>query len=789
MSDLGITTIEAEEKLREFGLNDVVENKAGIFKKFLAPLVSPISIMLLGAAFLSLFNGKKFDFWFILSLYGVNYFVQKWQEFKADKAIKQLQDKLSFDCLALRDGQWNFINAKYLVPGDRIKIGLGNVIPADATVLSSLNLSVNESALTGESLPKEKRSGDKIYSGSFVVSGNLEAEITSTGKNTLFGKTIFSIEQSGKKSSLERDILSITRFLMVVSVIAVLILTVFFFLKGAAISDLLTLDLSLIIAGIPIALPAVMAIILSIGASRLSKHMVVVRRLSALEDLANVDLLLTDKTGTLTKNEIQVVNIISYDRELSTNDIIEMAGFCISKETPSAIDLAISAKLDKTVHKLEKTEVLKFTPYNSERKRTTVLIRREDKKFLLSLGAPHTIKRFDGFGSKEMDKKFEDDITHAAENGYRAMALAIKKGDGEEKNMRIAGLLLLADPLDEGAKDTIYFMRKNGIDIKILTGDDRVITKRVIEELGLEGDVVSAEKAEEFYSRGKDALIKDFSGIAAFAEVLPKDKYEITKLCQINHTVAVTGDGVNDLPALKASSVGVAVKGAVSALKSVADIILLGQGISVIRDAILESRKIFVRLYNYSVYRISESFRLIITILILGVWYGLYPLVPIQLILLAFLNDIPIISLAVDRVKITSEPSKINIKNRFTLSLLFGTVGILNSIFLFLIMVKLLNLPLPIVQTAFFLKLTVSGHALIFVAHTKERWYKFLPSKEVIIATLITQFAATVFTVTGFLMPAKISIFAAILVWVWALIWMQAGELAKAIYLKLANQN
>ena len=777
--------MEAQARLEKFGLNDVEERKSGLIKKFLATFYSPISLMLLGAAFLSRLNGKIFDFYFILGLYLINYSIQKWQEFKADKAIKELQKKLSFDVSTLRDGKWVFVSAKNLVIGDHVRLGLGSIIPADAIIIFSKNLSVNEAVLTGESMPKEKKTGDKIFSGSFIATGSLEAEIAATGRNTRFGKTIFSIEQSSEKSILEKDILSISRFLTIISLGAVLILTfVFLFFKGASWGDVLTLDLSLIIAGIPIALPVVMTIILSIGASGLAKKMVIVRRLSALQDLANVNLLLTDKTGTLTKNEIRVVNTISYQKKFSTNDIIEFASYAASADTPDAIDLAIIKKFEETGRPAAVSEILNFIPYDSERKRSTALVRKNGEEFLISIGAPQIIKSLADFESPDIVENFEKNIKEAADAGFRVLALAIKKSDSQEKHMKIAGLFYLADPLDENSKEVISFMKENGIAVKMVTGDNKIIAERIARELELSGKILSAQETKNFYEN-ENVFRDEADNIAVFSEIMPEDKYRLVKAFREKNVVASTGDGVNDLPALKIANVGIAVSGAVSALKSLADIVLLGQGLSVIKDAILESRKIFVRLYNYSVYRISESFRLIVTIFILGLWYGFYPLEPLQLILLAFLNDIPIISLAVDRVKISSKPSEIKSKERLGLSLLFGLVGVLNSILMFLVVLKFLHFPLPIIQTMFFLKLTVSGHSLIFVSHTKERWYKFLPSKEVVLATVITQIIATALAVSGFLMPAKISLLLAGFVWLWALLWMQISELMKGLQAEL----
>lgn len=790
MSEIGLSTKEAEALFKVYGPNDVSEKKTGLIKKIILPLFSPISLMLIGASVLSLFNGRVFDFYFILFLYFINYFVQKWQEFKADKAIDKLRDKLVFDVLALRDSKWIPISARNLVPGDRIKLGLGSIIPADGKVVLGKNLTVNEAVLTGESLPKEKKQEDKIFSGSFISTGSVEAKIIATGRHTYFGRTIFSIDKSRERSILEKDILSISRFLTIISLVAVLILTLFFIFKGERISEILTLDLSLIIAGIPVALPTVMAVILSIGAGGLSKKMVIVRRLSALQDLANVNLLLTDKTGTLTKNEIQVSKIISYTEEFNEQDLINLANLTVLEDEPDAIDMAIVKKSQDLGNNL-KADILDLIPYDSNRKRSTAFAEINGKKILISLGAPQIIKNLDGLSSKEVFEKFNDDILIGASEGFRSLALAIKEHDEKEENMRIIGLFELADPLDDDAKDTLKFIKQNGIEVKMVTGDNFVIAERIAREIGLNGKVLSRHEVDNILI-GKRKGTQDFDEldqVSGFAEVLPDDKYNLVKTFKNKYVVASTGDGINDLPALRVANVGIAVSGAVSALKSMADIVLLERGLSVIKDAIIEARKIFARLYTYSVYRISESFRLIITILVLGLLYGFYPLEPLQLIVLALLNDIPIISLAVDRVKIFKKPAFVKTKDRLILSLLFGFVGVLNSLILFFIMTKILDLPWNTIQTIFFLKLTISGHALIFVAHTSKRWYKFLPSKEVIIATVSTQIFATFLAISGFLMPAKISFSTALFVWLWAFLWMQISELMKDLKIKLTDKS
>jgi H+-transporting ATPase len=338
--------------------------------------------------------------------------------------------------------------------------------------------------------------------------------------------------------------------------------------------------------------------------------------------------------------------------------------------------------------------------------------------------------------------------------------------------MELLGLLLLSDVLRPDAQQVINFLKESGVDVKLMTGDNRAIASRVAQTLGLRGKVLAAA------GKTQNLSVEKIAGTSVFAEVLPDDKFRIVKAASKHWVAAATGDGVNDLPALKQANVGIAVNSAVDALKSAADIVLLTSGIAVIRTAVVEARRIFSRTYYYSIYRISESFRLILTIAILSIVNGTFPMTAVQIILLAILNDLPIITLAYDRVAAVTAPSAIHAKQRFGLASLYGLVGVVESIGLFYVMRDGLHLSTAVIQTMFFLKLTVSGHLLIYVAHTRQRWWRWLPAKQIIWATSLTQLAATVIALSGLFFQG-IVLWQAGLVWLWALAWMQVNELVK----------
>ncbi len=774
----GLSSAEAAQLLAQYGPNEIIEKRPDAFIKLLKALASPASLMLIAASILSFFIRQRFDGFFILALLALNVCMTLWHTRKADRALEMLRSQLSVEAKVMRDGEWKDVPSRELVLGDVIECGVGALVTADARIDQSVNLEINEAVLTGESLPKEKKVGDTAYSGSVVVTGNLAGTVSAIGNKAFFGKIASSGKERKRKSIMERDILSISRFLIIASLIAVVILTVVFVLEGQPIASIAILDLSLLIAGIPVSLPTVMTLIVSIGALAVAAKKALVRRLSALEDFANVTLLLADKTGTLTENKMTIERVHSY-APFSESEVRAFAAAAARADGNSAIDRAIAGSAMQS--DLASYRIIRSIPADSIRKRSTVLLENDGIQYLISLGTPPVVENLcvplDGLA--ETVRKDIEDIAH---DGSRAIAVAIKKnaaGIDDEHDMSFIGLLVLADPLRADAAETLKFLKSEGVNAIMVTGDTKETAARVAENLELAGDVVRPKDVDLSHLPA-DA----FATTAAFAEVLPEDKLALVTYAQEHYIVAATGDGVNDLPAVRKADVGIAVANAVDALKGTADIVLLAEGIGVMQTALTESRKIFFRLYNYSVYRISESFRLIVTVLVLGLIIKGFPLTPVEIILLAFLNDIPIITLAFDRVKSADRPADIAPRERFTLGTLFGLVGIANSLCLYFLLADVFHLPLVLIQTAFFLKLTVSGHMLVYVAHTKERWWKFLPANSIIWATSITQIAATALAVTGIFITA-IPISLAAFVWLWAFFWMQVSEGVKIVKSKL----
>lgn len=777
----GISSAEAERLFAQYGPNEIKEKRSNGLTLLLRALVAPASLMLIAASVLSFIIGRAFDGWFILVLLILNVGISLWHERKADRALEVLRAKLRIKARVLRDGTWHSIESRMLVPSDYIECNVGDLVPSDMRIAEANNAQINEAVLTGESLPKEKKPGDTAYSGSVVITGMLRGEVIATGSEAYFGKIAAMAHGEKRRSSMETDILSVSRYLIVASLIAIAILTTIFTLDGQPLADTLLLDISLLIAGIPISLPTIMTLIVSLGAVSLAQKQALVRRLASLEDFANVTLLLTDKTGTLTENKMSVEQVRTYG-SYDERTLLRLAGFAASPNETSLIDQAITRR-SADVMRENRVDVRAYTPADSVRKRTTTLLVLDGSPYLVSMGTPPVLAGFTHMDPAQ-ESEYVQDISDATRAGSRVVAVAVKQKPGgldDEQDMTLAGLFVLSDPLRTDAAETLVFLKKEGVNTIMVTGDTKETASHVAAMLGMSG---TTERAAD-----RDIANLSFQTIACtsvFAEVLPDDKLKLIERAQKDFTVAMAGDGVNDLPAVRRADVGLAVESAVDALKGTADIVLLAPGIGVMQTALVEARKIYFRLYNYSVYRISESLRLIITALVLGLIIKGFPLTPVQIILLAFLNDIPIITLAFDRVKRSDRPADLKPKERFTLGTLYGLVGVANSVLLYFFMADVLDAPLATIQTVFFLKLTVSGHMLIYVAHTKERWWRFLPAWSVIIATTLTQLCATFLAVFG-IFVTPISLGFVVLVWVWAFGWMQVSEGMKLLNAKMQS--
>lgn len=764
----GLTSRDAVARLARDGENSLDVKRASAFKKIEKYFIGPIPLMLLAAAALSFVSGKDGDAVVILALFSINLGIQAWHEHKADSATKRLQEHLSVYVRTLRDGAWRDIVSRELVAGDVIELTVGSVVPADVQLLETRNLTANDSMVTGESLPKEKKDGDRAYAGSFIATGRAVAQVTATGSRTYFGEALRAASAVVKRSALEHDILVIARYLSIASIIGIVLITGVLWAAHAPLLDIATLDLSLLIAGIPVALPTVMSLIISVGVIELTRKQAVVRRLSALEDLANVSMLLSDKTGTLTENALHVTGIVPFGG-VSETLALEYAASCATRDGNNPIDVAVSKRAAESGAR--PFTLIDFIPGDSERKRSTGFLMEKDERHAISFGAPQVIEKLCDMDASDRNR-FAQIVGDAASRGERVLALAV--GPADEAHMRLAALFTLADRLRADVPEVLAFLGEHGVGVKMLTGDSYEIASDVAKTLGFAGPVMRRAVFDD------EHFPQNFAEAGGFAEMLPKDKLVAVQEAKKHYTVAVTGDGVNDVPAVKAADVGVAVRNAVDALRETADIVLLDNGLGVIKDAIVEAREVFMRVYHYSVFRISESFRVIVTIAVIGLLFKTYPLTPVELILLALLNDIPVVSIAFDRVKVPRAPASIDVKRRFVLSSLLGLTGVGNSLLMLWITWSVLHLPWAMIQTVFFLKLVVSGHMLLYVAHTDERWWTYLPSKSVIAAVTTTQLLATAFALGG-IFAAAISWKLALFIWLWSFLWMQVSELAKYV--------
>lgn len=787
----GLSSAEASRRLAQYGPNALVEKQIGWFRKVLGYFAGPMAYMIEAAAIVSAVIGHWEDFAIIAGLLFFNAALEFWQDRKASDALAALKKGLAPEATLLRDGEWRTAPAASLTPGDIVKIRLGVVVPADMRLVSGDYASIDQAALTGESLPVAKKIGDVAYSGSIVKQGEMTGVVIATGSNTFFGRTAKLVAGAGAVSHAQKAMFQIGDFLMVVAIALALIMVAVRVYRDLVVADdwgvddalrILQFVLVLLVASIPVAMPAVFSITMALGALALSKQKAVVSKLSAIEEMAGVDILCSDKTGTLTKNQLTLSDPILFASK-DGQDCILAAALASKAEDRDAIDTAVIAAL-KNHDALKNYTVVKFTPFDPVSKRTQATVTdAEGKTLIVAKGAPQAIVDFIR-PSAEIAQRVKKSVDELAAKGSRALAVARSEDDG--KSFALLGILPMFDPPRDDSKATIEATYRKGVVVKMVTGDDTAIAIETARQLGLGTHIIAAA---DVFPKDLDPnnlppeVVDAIERADGFARVFPEHKYAIVKALQNRgHLVAMTGDGVNDAPALKQADCGVAVSGATDAARGAAALILTAPGLSVIGSAIDEARRIFGRITSYTMYRVALTIDIMFVVVLSTVFLGFTPLTAVMIVVMSLLDDAPIMTIAYDNTPVSAKPIRWRMPHLLGVSTVLGMFCVVESFGLLLIGVRVLSHPglqgdLQLfsahqLQTVMFLQLVVGGHLLLLVTRT-ERWFFMppFPAARLFLAIVVTQIAAVFMCACGWLVPA-ISWRLIGGVWAYCLAWM-----------------
>jgi H+-transporting ATPase len=720
------------------------------------------------------------DFFIILVLLIANAGVGFTEERSAGKAIDALKAQLAVNARARRDGEWVTPPARELVPGDVIRMRLGDIVPADARLLDGDPVQVDESALTGESLPASRAPGDAVFSGSILRQGEIGALVYATGANTYFGKTAELVQDAASVSHFQRAVLRIGKFLILLALGMVAVITVVSILRGESILDTLQFVLVLTVAAIPVAMPTVLSVTMAVGARLLAKKQAIVSRLVAIEELAGVDVLCSDKTGTLTQNKLTLGDPFAVDT-VSVDDVILYGALASRADDNDTIDLAVLAGLTDQ-KALNPYTVSHFMPFDPVHKRTEATVKgAHGAAFRVTKGAPQVILALaaDTKTDKAAKAAVNTAVNEFAERGYRSLGVA--RAEGADGAWHFQGVLPLFDPPREDAKATIATAQAMGVSVKMVTGDAIAIAQETAKTLGMGTGILDAASLGDVKKKATAAHAAAIENADGFAQVFPEHKYHIIDtLQQRGHIVGMTGDGVNDAPALKKADCGIAVSGATDAARAAASIVLMSPGLSVIIDAIKESRRIVQRMNSYAIYRISETLRVLLFVTAAILIFNFFPVTAIMIVILALLNDGAILSIAYDNVHYKNQPETWNMRLVLGMASVLGVVGPIAAFGLFYLGDKVFSLNHAHLQTLMYLMLSVAGSMTIFLTRTRGPFWSIPPKRVLVLAVLGAETIATLLAGFGILMTPLGWKYVA-LVWGYALIWFLITDRIKLL--------
>jgi H+-transporting ATPase len=772
----GLSQAEAQKRLGRYGPNEIEEKKVNPLLKFLGYFWGPIPWMIEIAVILSGVVRHWPDFFIILLLLIANAVIGFWEERQAGNAIAALKAKLAIKSRVKRDGKWVTPPARELVPGDVIRVRLGDIVPADARLLDGDSVEVDQSALTGESLPVERKAGEAIFSGSIIRRGEIGALIYATGAKTYFGKTAQLVQDAHTVSHFQRAVLKIGNYLIILAVLLVVVIIGFALYRGDPILTTLQFALVLTVAAIPVAMPTVLSVTMAVGARLLAKKQAIVSRLVAIEELAGVDVLCADKTGTLTQNKLTLGDPFTVN-DIPAAQLILIGALASRADNNDTIDLAVIGGL-KDPELLKRFQVQHFQPFDPVHKRTEATVKGSDgKSFKVTKGAPQVILALSA-NVGQVKAAAEKAVNDFAARGFRSLGVARADADG---SWQFLGVLPLFDPPRADAKATIATALAMGVKVKMVTGDALAIAKETAKKLDMGGNILDAGALGDAKKQESAEVVESIEKADGFAQVFPEHKYHIVDVLQKRgHIVGMTGDGVNDAPALKKADCGIAVSDATDAARAAAAMVLLTPGLSVIIDAIKESRRIFQRMNSYAIYRITETLRVLFFMTLAILIFNFYPLTAVMIVMLALLNDGAILSIAYDNVHYKNQPEAWNMRMVLGISTVLGLIGVVAAFGLFYLGERVFHLDRPHIQTLMYLKLSVAGHLTIFLTRTRGPFWSIRPARALWIAVLGTQTVATLIAVYGlFMTPLGWGWVA--FVWGYALVWFLINDRIKLL--------
>lgn len=778
--EVGLTDDEVTKRRKKYGLNQMAEEQENLVLKFIMFFVGPIQFVMEAAAILAAGLEDWVDFGVICGLLLLNASVGFIQEYQAGSIVDELKKTLANTANVVRNGQLVEVQANEIVPGDILQLEDGTVIPADGRIVSeNALLQVDQSAITGESLAVDKRHGDSTYSSSTVKTGEAFMIVTATGDSTFVGRAAALVNKASSGSGHFTEVLNgIGTILLVLVIVTLLVVWVACFYRTVKIVPILRYTLAITIVGVPVGLPAVVTTTMAVGAAYLAKKQAIVQKLSAIESLAGVEILCSDKTGTLTKNKLSLHEPYTVEG-VEADDLMLTACLAASRKKKGldAIDKAFLKSLinyPRAKAALTKYKVLEFQPFDPVSKKVTAIVESpEGERILCVKGAPLFVLKTvedDHPIPEDVHENYQNTVAEFASRGFRSLGVARKRGEG---HWEILGIMPCMDPPRDDTAQTVNEARRLGLSVKMLTGDAVGIAKETCRQLGLGTNIYDAEKLG--LSGGGDMAgseIADFVENAdGFAEVFPQHKYNAVEILQARgYLVAMTGDGVNDAPSLKKADTGIAVEGATDAARSAADIVFLAPGLSAIIDALKTSRQIFHRMYAYVVYRIALSLHLEI---FLGLWIAILDRsLNIDLVVfIAIFADVATLAIAYDNAPYDPKPVKWNLPRLWGMSII---LGIILAVGTWITLTTMFMSKGGIVQNfgsidgILFLQISLTENWLIFITRAQGPFWSSIPSWQLAGAVLIVDIVATCFTLFGWWSQNWTDIVTVVRTWIWS---------------------